>query len=139
MKYGLIIIIAILYARNSFAQRTTFKGDTQTEMNIDAIKSYEKRNKKMMSLYRKILEMYKNDTLMIRNLKKSQRIWAKWIDAEIESYYPNYPNRGEVYGTMQPLCYYSKLMDWTDERIRHFQLYLKPFDSNDLCAPAAGL
>ena len=137
MKFQLIYLkwFITFLSISSIGQTRDFRGSNQYEMNKNAEFSFLEINKKMSLKYYKILEKNKTDTLFLKNFKISQKKWLNWRDSEIESFYPNYRDSSVFYGTMQPLCRYSKLIEWTEERIRHFDVYLGKIDKEDLCPP----
>jgi uncharacterized protein YecT (DUF1311 family) len=58
-------------------------------MNQQSFDSYDKADKELNNVYKKILEKYKSDTLFIKNLKISQRIWITFRDAELNMKFPD--------------------------------------------------
>ena len=114
-------------------QTRSFEGETQTEMNLNAKKEFHKMDSVLTSMYNQIIQKNKSDTLFIKNFKKSQKTWLTWRECEVETFFPKYPDSKDFYGTMSPLCWYSKLMDWTEERIKHFKIYLNGVEKDDLC------
>ncbi|MBJ2175861.1 DUF1311 domain-containing protein [Aureibaculum sp. A20] len=116
----LILIISI----NCFSQ-------TQGEMNKDAHDSYNKSDKILNDIYKMILSKYDKDTLFIQNLKKSQRIWIQFRDAEMAMKYPEYPNR--LNGSVHPMCTAIHLKRLTDNRITTLKKWLAGSEEGDLC------
>ena len=108
MNKLLLIISSLIIASFSFSQ-------TQQEMNADAAKSLEKKDKELNEVYKKILVKYKEDTLFIKNLKIAQRLWVQFRDAQMDMKYPE--REPGYYGTIQPLCWYSYKEELTDDRI----------------------
>src|ERR1700752_4324591 len=84
---------------------------TQTEMNETAYKNYEAVDKELNVTYQKILKEYKTDTAFIRNLKIAQKIWIQFRDAEVKAMYPD--REPGYYGSIQPLCKYGYLENFT--------------------------
>ncbi|WP_020213209.1 lysozyme inhibitor LprI family protein [Flavobacterium rivuli] len=132
MKYSIILLLIFLNT-NAIAQSRDFVGDTQSEMNLNAFKSYEEMNIQMVNIYNQIIKKSNNDKLFLKNFKKAQKKWIKWRDLEIEAFFPNYADSQVFYGSMQPLCRFSKLMDWTEERINQLKIYLEGVEKEDLC------
>jgi uncharacterized protein YecT (DUF1311 family) len=129
-------IIFIFSITNSVRSQTrNFSGDTQTEMNFNANKVYLEWEKKMQKVLMAAIDRNKQDKLFVANLKKSQKLWEAWREAEIETFYPNYEDSNQFYGSMQPLCHYSKLIDWTEQRIKQLEIYSKGVESDDACGP----
>jgi uncharacterized protein YecT (DUF1311 family) len=120
MKRGLLIGFLLL-SKVAFSQ-------TQLEMNQQAHADYLKADKALNTVYRKILSLYKADTVFIANLKESQRIWITFRDAEIKMKYPH--REPGYYGSVQPLCWSGYLEQLTHERTE----WLKGAEEGDVCA-----
>ena len=73
-RYFILSLIFCLLSDFSFAQ-------TQSEMNLEAAEGFKKSDKQLDSVYKRILKEYKSDTLFIKNLRKSQRLWIQFRDA----------------------------------------------------------
>ncbi|WP_354680801.1 lysozyme inhibitor LprI family protein [Mariniflexile fucanivorans] len=108
MIFRIIIIVVLTSGFNCFSQ-------TQAEMNREAYAEFDKSDKELNDVYKKILTAYKTDLIFVENLKKSQRIWIQFRDAEMQMKYPEYPDK--IYGTIQPTCRAFYLMELTNKRI----------------------
>ncbi|CAH8283728.1 uncharacterized protein YecT (DUF1311 family) [Mariniflexile fucanivorans] len=106
--FRIIIIVVLTSGFNCFSQ-------TQAEMNREAYAEFDKSDKELNDVYKKILTAYKTDLIFVENLKKSQRIWIQFRDAEMQMKYPEYPDK--IYGTIQPTCRAFYLMELTNKRI----------------------
>lgn len=73
MKH-IIIIFVLTLNFNCFSQ-------TQAEMNKEAYTEYNKSDQELNEIYKTILSIYKTDTLFIKNLKKSQRMWIQFRES----------------------------------------------------------
>lgn len=133
MTAKLFIFFYLFNAFLCLGQTRTFEGYTQSEMNINAKKEYIEITFKQDSLYKTILKKHTTDKIFLSNLKKSKKKWEEWRDSEINTFFPNYPNIDR--GTMFPICYYSKLIDWTEERIQFLYNYLIETANEELCGP----
>jgi uncharacterized protein YecT (DUF1311 family) len=133
-KYILSIIFIFSITSIVQSQTRSFSGDSQTDMNVNAREAYSAWEKKMQKVLLAAIEKNKDDKVFVANLKKSQKNWEVWRDSEIETFYPVYEDSKDFYGSMQPLCCYSKLIDWTEERIKQLKVYSK-IEKYDLCAP----
>lgn len=122
IKISTLIILTI--SINCFAQ-------TQTEMNQQAYDKFNKSDKKLKGIYQTILSEYRRDTIFIQNLKKSQRIWIQFRDAEMEMKYPKYPDK--TYGSIQPTCRAFYLKDLTDKRIETLKSWISETEEGDVC------
>lgn len=131
----IITAVIILTTSKIYSQTRNFNGDTQIEMNFNAGEDYLRWKKEMDNVLLAAIELHKEDKLFVSNLKRSQKFWEAWKDAEIETFFPEYKDSREFYGSMQPLCKYSKLIDWTEERIKQLEIYSKGVQSDDACSP----
>lgn len=120
----LLIASFILFATSSFAQ-------TQAEMNQEAFASYQKVDKELNDVYKKLLLEYKSDPAFITNLKASQRIWVSFRDAELKMKYPE--REAGYYGSIHPVCQASYLEELTSERIKQLRKWLVGVEEVDGC------
>ena len=121
----IILLLLLTFSINCFSQ-------TQAEMNQQAYASYNKADKKLNTVYQKILVKYKTDKLFVANLKKSQRIWISFRDAEMDMKYPNYPNQN--YGSIHPTCRAVYLTELTESRIKTLTVWLNGIKEGDACS-----
>ena len=119
----------ILTLLSLFLHLTCFS-QTQAEMNAEAMENYKKTDKELNAVYKKLLADKKSDTLFIKNLKTSQRIWITFRDAEINLKYPE--REPGYYGSILPLCYYLYLQELTADRIKTLNTYLS-HEEGDVC------
>jgi uncharacterized protein YecT (DUF1311 family) len=105
---------------------------TQAEMNKSAIDEYNKADKKLNAIYNQIVNEYKEDTAFISNIKKAQRLWIQFRDAEIKMMYPD--REPGYYGSIQPLCLYEYKKELTEERIKKLKQWLDGREE-DSCSP----
>lgn len=104
---------------------------TQAEMNIAAIDSYHKTDKQLNDIYKQILVKYKSDTIFIKNLKASQRIWITFRDAELKM---KFPEKVEgFYGSIHPVCVAGYLEKLTRQRILTLSAWIDGYIEGDAC------
>lgn len=121
---NILIVISLFLNFNGFSQ-------TQVEMNKEAYSVFNKSDKQLNEIYQTILSEYKRDSTFIENLKKSQRIWIKFRDAEMKMKYPSYSNN--VYGSIHPTCRALYLKDLTDKRIETLKEWVGGKEEGDVC------
>lgn len=121
---NLITFIILTLSFNCFSQ-------TQAEMNKEAYAQFHKVDNKLNEVYQKILREYKTDTIFIENLKRTQRIWLNFRDAELEMKFPDYPNKN--YGTIHPTCRAFYLMELTEKRTETLIEWLNGIEGLDAC------
>lgn len=120
----ILFILFLTFNLSCFSQ-------TQAEMNKEAYAIFNKSDKQLNKVYKTVLSEYKTDTLFVENLKKSQRIWIQFRDAEMEMKYPNYPEK--IYGSIHPTCRAFYLKELTDKRIETLKNWISGTEENDVC------
>lgn len=110
-----ILILFLLLTSDCFAQ-------TQAEMSRDANELFKNADKELNEVYNQILTDYKKDTIFIENLKKAQRLWVQFRDAELNMKFPAYP--GNHYGSMLPMCRAFYLKELTENRTETLREWL---------------
>jgi len=123
IRFALILIMGFICA-TGFAQ-------TQAEMNLEAGNAYKKADKELNEVYKKILQEYKSDSVFIKNLKASQRIWVSFRDAELKMKYPD--REDGYYGTIHPLCILNYLEQLTKDRIKTLKVWLDGLEEGEVC------
>ena len=106
---------------------------TQSKMNKDVNDEYQKSEIELNSIYKKILTEYKSDSIFIDRLKKTQKIWISYRDAELEIKFPA-ENKQAEYGSVYPMCVTYFLKELTDERIKKLKTWLTGIEEGDVCS-----
>lgn len=118
MKQTLIFILLTLFGLDCFSQ-------TRSDMNSKATFEYKKLNR----VYKQIISEYKFDSLFIENLKKSQRIWIDFRDAEVEMKFPQNDNSSSV----KTMCKRQYLAELTNQRTETLKKWLISETEGDVC------
>ena len=121
---NLITSIILTFSLSCFSQ-------TQAEINKEAFANFFKSDKKLNEIYKVILSEYKSDTIFVENLKKSQRLWIQFRDAEMKMKYPNYVDR--FYGSIHPTCTASYIKRLTEKRIETLKEWVSGTEEVDIC------
>jgi len=124
MKY-FITFSLLFFTFSSYSQ-------TQLEQNSSAFDKFKLADKNLNITYNKVIKMYSSDTLFIKNLRVSQRLWIKFRDAEMDMKYPEYG--GAHYGSIQSFCdaeYKTKL---TKERTKRLYEWVKGVEDGSICS-----
>jgi len=111
----ILVILTLMICSTGFSQ-------TQSEINENANEAYKKADKELNVVYQKILEKNKSDSVFIKNLKASQRIWITFRNAEVKVRFPE--REPGYYGSMLPMCISTFLEKFTKERITALKKYL---------------
>ncbi len=119
----------------SFATISTYS-QTQLEMNTIAAKSKQSAYDLLDSLYNKILERRKTDTVFIEKFKISQDLWLKFREAQVDMNFP--PRERRYYGSMQSMCKSGYMEKLTKERIKTLKKFFQPIPKGEGCAGTMG-
>jgi len=120
----------ILITFTFFITLTCFS-QTQSDLNKKANEAFQTADNELNVIYKKILSDYKTDTLFIKNLKASQRIWITFRDAELKVKYPE--TESGYYGTVYPMCASIYLEKLTEDRIKKLKEWLDGIEEGDVC------
>ena len=110
----------------------TCLAQTQAEMSQDANELFQSADKELNDIYNQILTEYKKDKVFIDNLKKAQRIWIQFRNAELNMKFPAYP--GNHYGSIQPMCRAFFLKELTENRTETLKAWLEGIEEGDACS-----
>ena len=125
MNRNFILFIFFILNSVCFAQ-------TQAEMNDKAAQDFQKADKQLNKVYQQILNEYKDDIAFIENLKKAQRIWIQFRDAEMLAKFPD--REKGYYGTVQPTCLSMYKTELTNARTKQLQIWINGIEEGDVCA-----
>ncbi|MCX6183245.1 MAG: DUF1311 domain-containing protein [Bacteroidetes bacterium] len=128
---NLFALFFILITSVGFAQ-------TQMEMNEEAYRDFHQSDSVLNRTYSDIIKLYKSDPEFINALKKSQRLWIKFRDAELEMKFPNYKEAG-YYGSIHPMCRAYYLKELTDKRIETLMEWRIGGEEGDGCGGSVKL
>jgi uncharacterized protein YecT (DUF1311 family) len=104
---------------------------TQKDLDYSAHEANILANIELNDVYQKILLEYKSDTLFIKNLKASQRIWITFRDAEVLVKYPEIESSN--YGSVLPMCVSLYLEHLTRTRITTLKEWTTGAIEGDVC------
>ena len=124
-------LIFLAFSLSSFSQ-------TQLEMNIEANEAYKESDNELNQVYKKVSLKYKSDTAFISALKKTQRLWISFRDAELEMKFPA-DNKRLEYGSVYPMCVSLFLKDFTDKRTERLRDWLIGGEDGEVCQGSAGV
>ena len=125
MKRIISINVLILIASFSFAQN-------QVELNKDANNQFEKADKELNKIYNTILKSYRSDTVFIKNLKRSQKLWVQLRDVEMIVKFPDREHK--YYGSVQPMCWSLYKAELTTRRLSELKLWVNGVEEGDVCS-----
>jgi len=128
---NILTIVILTLTFNCFSQ-------TQAEMNKNADEEYKKSDNELNIVFQKILTEYSSDSIFIERLKKTQRIWISYRDAELEMKFPA-ENKQLEYGSVYPICTSQFLKELTEERTEKLKIWLNGIDEGDMCSGSVKL
>ena len=103
---SILLLTNILQAKDNDIE-CNYEG-TQMEMNQCAYQEYQKADKELNSVYKKLRKARKDDKLFLTNLKKAQRAWLKFRDAQLEAVFTcKSGDIRECFGSMYNLSYHT--------------------------------
>ena len=122
----LLFIALFTVSLTSFSQ-------SQHQMSKEASEAYKKADAELNNVYKEIITKYKSDTLFISKLRKTQRIWITYRDAEVEMKFPA-ENKELAYGSVYPMCKSILLKALTEERTEKLSVWLNGVEEGDVCS-----
>jgi uncharacterized protein YecT (DUF1311 family) len=128
MKIKFFLFIIIIFNIFAFSQ-------SQNEMNADACANAKKTNEKLNKIYNQILREYKNDKVFIEKIRKSQRAWLVFRNAEMEAMFPPPIVDGGTYkyGSVYPMCACVWEQNYTNDRIKQLEKWISGTEEGDVC------
>ena len=120
----LLLLIIILFSA------TLAHGQNESKTEKQAIAEYNQSEKELNRIFNLILKTYAKDTVFIKKLKESQRLWALSRDADIELVFPYHKADPNEYGSMLNACKAWELKDITDERIDYLNQWVEGIDGS---------
>lgn len=123
-RFSLLLVILLSSSLIVFSQ-------TQLDVNKGANDSFHKADKELNDIYKRILVDYRSDTIFIKNLKASQRLWIMFRDAELKVKFPD-PDI-QNYGSIYPFCVSKYLEQLTRERIQTLRQWIDGIEEGDEC------
>ena len=107
--------------------------NTQTAINQCTGTVYKEADAELNRVYKKIVETYKDNTLFLDKLKKSQRAWIKLRDADFELQYPH-ANEAGYYGSLFSMCAANYKTELTLQRVIFLKQWLVGVQEGEVCS-----
>ena len=127
MKNSFVLILLLSLSTATIR----LQAQTQLEVNMESAKAEKEADVELNKVYKQILTDYAEDTLFIKNLKASQRIWINFRDVEVKM---KYPEREEgYYGSMYPMCVSDYRVGLIRQRTAKLKEWLQPMEDGDGC------
>jgi uncharacterized protein YecT (DUF1311 family) len=130
IKFGQCLLASIVVA---LLASSISRAQAEADLNPDACIKYKKADSELNSVYQRILNEYKSDTVFIRKLRAAQRAWIVYRDAQLESLYPA-QNKQSSYGSVYPVCRCLELIRLTNNRTIELRRWLDGVVEGDVCS-----
>jgi uncharacterized protein YecT (DUF1311 family) len=105
---------------------------TQIEMDRCADVEFSTVDFELNRVYKKIQEIYKNDSVFLEKLKISQLAWIKLREADTELQFPHSEEPG-YYGSVFPMCVSGYKTKLTLQRAEFLKQWLNGEEEGDAC------
>jgi uncharacterized protein YecT (DUF1311 family) len=107
--------------------------NTQLEANQCAGRELKADDAELNRVYQAILTRYKDQRAFVESLRKAQRAWVRFRDAELAAKFPG-DDKQSRYGSVYPMCASRFLAERTRERIEQLREWLNGTEEGDVCA-----
>ncbi len=104
---------------------------TQYDMNVESCSSYRAADEQMNATYKEILKKYNDEPIFLETLKKAQRAWLAFRDAEMVARYPE-EDKQYHYGSVYPMCRCAEIAYLTQQRIDMLREWVTA-EEGDVC------
>lgn len=131
MTITALLIPNVIYSADQ--QGCEAHASTQAVLNQCATDQLNEVDKELNRVYQAILSQYEEDHEFLEKLRKAQRAWLKFRDAELEARFPAEQKQAH-YGSVYPMCAAHYLVQLTQERIKQLRKWLEGVDEGDVCA-----
>ena len=138
MKTVRYTILIVFLFTSSFLSASEDKGClenamTQLKMNQCAGVEYKEADAELNRVYKKIREIYKDDKLFLKKLKKAQLAWIKLRDADLELEYPHSADPS-YYGSSFSMCAAGHKTWLTLRRVEFLKRWLVGAEEGNICS-----
>lgn len=103
---------------------------TQLAINQCAAEDAQKTDAALNQTYERLLSKYADDPGKVARIKKAQRAWIVFRDAEVDAYFPK--GGSPQNGSVTPMCRLLELTSLTAERAKELKAILEARDG-DVC------
>lgn len=134
--FSLAIIFSLCISFNVYgkgADHCLENANTQSEMDRCAGIDFQKADRELNRVYKRILKAYKNNKEFLSKLKKSELAWLKLRDADMEMRFP-LKDKQSQYGSVYPMCYSEIETTLTLQRIAYLKQWLAGIEEGDVCS-----
>ena len=105
--------------------------ETQTELNSEEIDKSSYTREVLDSVYNAVIMEYKDQLTFISNFKKSQKLWERYMEAQILARFPEDDETRD--GSCFSMCYSLYQQELLKERINTINDWLTGFPQGQIC------
>jgi len=106
---------------------------TQVQMNETARAEYQRADAELNKTYNEVLQQHRTDAVFLSKLRRAQRAWLTFREAEVEAVFPA-ANPSHEYGSIYPVCRFRLLKTLSEERLSQLKLWKSGMDETETCA-----
>ena len=104
---------------------------SQTELNSQEIDKTTYTREVLDSVYKAVIIEYKDQLTFISNFKKSQKLWERYMEAQILARFPEDDETRD--GSCFSMCYSLYQQELLKERIKTIKEWLTGFPEAEIC------
>ena len=104
---------------------------TQTELNSEEIDKSTYTREVLDSVYKAVIIEYKDQLTFISNFKKSQKLWERYLEAQLLARFPEDDETRD--GSCFSMCYSLYQQELLKERINTINDWLTGFPQGQIC------
>ena len=104
---------------------------TQTELNSEEIDKSTYTREVLDSVYKAVIIEYKDQLTFISNFKKSQKLWERYMEAQLLARFPEDDETRD--GSCFSMCYSLYQQELLKERINTINDWLTGFPQGQIC------
>ena len=105
--------------------------ETQTELNSQEIDKSTYTREVLDSVYNAVILEYKDQLTFISNFKMSQKLWERYMEAQILARFPEDDETRD--GSCFSMCYSLYQQELLKERIKTIKEWLTGFPEGEIC------
>ena len=111
------------------------QGGAQSQREIESrtCAAYQAAEKELNDVYDAVLARYAEDREFVTKLKRSQRAWVAYRDAELAALYPS-KDKQASYGSMYETCSCDAQSQMIAQRIETLRQWLTGIEEGNVCA-----
>lgn len=127
-------VFVISIAVSGAGQKDCMKTATmQRDLHQCASSHWQAADDELNRVYQAVLSKYKDDRAFLEKLRKAQRAWVTFRDAELAATFPR-EDKQLHYGSVYPMCANLFRAQWTRDRVKQLREWLDGIEEGEVCA-----